>query len=208
MTYGLCQHWPLRECALAVAKILRGEVMVPENDSIYSFNEEMIVEYNASANIASNSNNECLTNSGFNGFTVERANDGSKKIHENIKINGCSAYQHLNSEFVDSGIKLSLGHRRLLCLARVVLKRSICLVLDKATSVLDGIAETSNANCKKILMEKIANIQREGGESECQFKNKKKRDRFSNFVLNAIYNKEKQEHENIHKRSETNSATA
>uniref|UniRef100_A0A1B0C5G2 Uncharacterized protein n=1 Tax=Glossina palpalis gambiensis TaxID=67801 RepID=A0A1B0C5G2_9MUSC len=139
---------------------------------LYSFNEEMIVEYNASANIASNSNNECLANNGFNGFTVERANDGSKKvrltsnlfflnmsnqfdtnttdyflyylklflasitIHENIKINGCSAYQHLNSEFVDSGIKLSLGHRRLLCLARVVLKRSICLVLDKATRYL------------------------------------------------------------------------
>ncbi|KAI9576526.1 hypothetical protein GQX74_009583 [Glossina fuscipes] len=36
--------------------------------------EEMIIEYNSSANIPSNSNNECLANNCFNGFTVERAN--------------------------------------------------------------------------------------------------------------------------------------
>lgn len=43
-------------------------------------------------------------------------------------------------------------------------------------SVSDGTAEASNsnANCKKILMEKITNISREESESECKFRNKKK----------------------------------
>ncbi|XP_054082882.1 ATP-binding cassette sub-family C member Sur [Zeugodacus cucurbitae] len=41
----------------------------------------------------------------------------------------------------DGGVQLSAGQRQLLCLARILLRGSVCLILDEATSSLDSAAE-------------------------------------------------------------------
>ncbi|XP_067621301.1 ATP-binding cassette sub-family C member Sur isoform X2 [Eurosta solidaginis] len=41
----------------------------------------------------------------------------------------------------DGGVQLSAGQRQLLCLARILLRGSVCLILDEATSSLDSNAE-------------------------------------------------------------------
>ncbi|XP_037038028.1 ATP-binding cassette sub-family C member Sur isoform X2 [Bradysia coprophila] len=47
----------------------------------------------------------------------------------------------LETEIVDNGSNLSAGHRQLFSLARSVLRGSVCLILDEATSSLDSETE-------------------------------------------------------------------
>lgn len=53
----------------------------------------------------------------------------------------------LDSSFTEGGSLLSFGQRQLFCLARAVLKRSVCLILDEATSNLDSETEKQFLKC-------------------------------------------------------------
>lgn len=48
----------------------------------------------------------------------------------------------LSYEIQEGGVNFSTGQRQLFCLARSVLRGSICLVMDEATSSLDSMTET------------------------------------------------------------------
>ncbi|KAI9575764.1 hypothetical protein GQX74_015280 [Glossina fuscipes] len=84
--------------------------MVPENGSIFSFSEEMIIEYNSSANSTSNSNNECLTPLVLIKIT-------GRCLHESVE-NAVSGYPKLEGRFPQvSGVTFAFdpskptGHR-------------------------------------------------------------------------------------------------
>ncbi|XP_037957308.1 ATP-binding cassette sub-family C member Sur isoform X2 [Teleopsis dalmanni] len=51
--------------------------------------------------------------------------------------------QGLDTEITDGGSTLSAGHRQLFCLARAILRGSVCLILDEATSSLDSTTENA-----------------------------------------------------------------
>lgn len=52
-----------------------------------------------------------------------------------------------DSKFGEGESLMSFGQRQLFCLARAVLKGSICLVLDEATSNLDSETEKQFLKC-------------------------------------------------------------
>lgn len=62
-------------------------------------------------------------------------------------INGETLNLLSDSKFGEGESLMSFGQRQLFCLARAVLKGSICLVLDEATSNLDSETEKQFLKC-------------------------------------------------------------